>query len=237
MKNKKMFCWDLDETLGNFRKVAYEMTDQKIPDHISPLSIKPGIAGLLSSLNSKGHKNFVTTASDYSYAREALYQTGLIEYFKRIFDKKSLCDLDLNKFYFPVVRNENISIEEASKNMIVIGNSERDQPSDLTKTVFIEDRESVYLDSPLIEKIIHRLDEFGEGSFIRGFEKMYDNSKVEGKDHYLLPYREKRVFDLEEGVRMDLEYRMVPKRNSIQSGPVITNIRSTDYLKDPVLIG
>ncbi|MFN7991871.1 MAG: HAD family hydrolase [Candidatus Micrarchaeia archaeon] len=121
---RKVICWDLDETLGEFRDYGR-------------LLRTAGIIPLLESYRRSGFVNVVTTAASKEHAEYVLSVAGMRHLFLSVFSRETICDEpgnDFNKRYMPVAGYFGLSADEAPHRILVVGNLERDAPydSDLT---------------------------------------------------------------------------------------------------------
>lgn len=230
LSNKKVICWDLDETLGSFRRIGYELAGKNIPDLEKPISLRSGITELLSQLSSEGFLHFVTTSGTSDYAKEALRRTGLIGHFQEVFGRDVVSTDDEGteyyegKLYRPVADHIGLSDEQALSNMIVIGDAAGDKPLDLDGLVFVEHRNCHYTDSSVTYRILKKLEELGNGNFKKGFEKMFQDGQLDKKEIQGYTF-ERRRYDIGNGVTLELEFRSNYGNNVV---PTITNIQVSD---------
>lgn len=235
MSSKKVICWDLDETLGSFRRIGYELAGVNVPQFERPVSLKHGIIELLSDLSSQGYLHFVTTAGSFDYANEALKRTGLINQFQKVFGRDDI-STEIGKQYRPVIKNLNLSDEEAVSNVIIIGDSPKDKPIDLDGLVFVEHTYCLYTDSSVTAMILKKLNELGNNNFKRGFEKMYENAKIENEEFGGYKF-EQRKYDINNDIKLEVKYSFNDffKNNEEKTIPTITNILAETYRRDPIL--
>ncbi len=243
MSDKKVICWDLDETLGHFRRIGYKLMGQKVPQFEQPISLRYGLTDLLSSLSSKGYQHFVTTSARSGYAEEVLRRTGLAGYFTGVLGKEVICseefisDGGFGKLYRPVAKIVGFSDEQAASDMIVIGNAPGDQPADISGLVFIQDRNSVNNDSVVASLILERLNELGKNNFNNGFAEMYRQAKIEQETVGDYSF-ERRTYEAGKGIKVNLDYETnsqtatLGKRINISK---ISGIQAEEYRKKPIL--
>jgi len=124
--NKKeipfVICWDLDETLGDFRAL------EKGSDAVK---IREGMQGVLEAARQKGIRQVVTTSATRDYAEKGLGILGIREYFDEIFPFEKVAGY-LGKKYKPVLEHYKLTEKEAGEKLIVVGDSIRDRPLDIS---------------------------------------------------------------------------------------------------------
>ena len=235
MLNKKVICWDLDETLGSFKRIGYELARRDIPDFEEPTALRHGIKDLLEKLSSEGYSHFVTTSGTSDYAKEALKRTGLIGYFQEVFGRDVVSAYDGGKKYRPVADNVGLSDEQAVSNMIVIGDAPGDKPVDLDGLVFVEHRGCHHTDSYVTAMILKKLNELGDGDFKKGFEKMHQDAEIEEEKFRTFTFKRRR-YDIGNGVKLKLEYRSnnIAENLGERVVPTITNIQADNYRREPL---
>jgi len=237
MSDKKVICWDLDETLGNFRRIDYELMGKEAPELERPTSLRYGLTDLLSSLSSQGYEHVVTTSGTSDYAKEALQRTGLSSHFKDVFGRDVVSSYGGGKKYRPVADTVGLSYEQAVSDMIVIGDVPGDKPVDLDGLVFIEHRGCVYSDSSVTARILEKLNELGDGNFKKGFERMYQDAQVKTEKFGTFSF-ERRTYEIDEGIKVELKYET--NTGAVNKGeevvPTITNIKAEVYKRDPILV-
>ena len=227
MVKPKVICWDLDDTLGLFKSIQYELEGREYIDDEKPISLRYGIKDLLSNLSDQGYLHFVTTSGTFEYAQEALTRTGLIYYFEGIYGRDTISTDFFSKNYEPVAKQIGFSDEEAISNMIVIGDAPGDKPGDLEGLVFIMQNMCYLTDSYVTAKILETLDELGNGDFNKGFEQMYLNPTSEEFDE--------KIYDIDD-IQLVLDYTSKGAANEDKVVPRIRIIESEKYMKKPTIV-
>lgn len=237
MSDKKVICWDLDETLGTFRRIGYELMGKEVPEFERSTSLRYGLTDLLSSLSSQGYKHFVTTSGTSDYANEALRRTGLSSHFKNVFGSDIVSSDGGGKQYRPVADSVGFSDEQAVSNMVVIGDAPGDKPVDLEGLVFVKHQGCVYTDSTVTAVLLEKLNELGAGNFKRGFERMYQDAQVETEDFGSFSF-ERRTYEIADGIKVELEYGTNTGAVNVEEKvvPTITIIQSEGYKREPILV-
>lgn len=189
---EKVICWDLDETLGEFRQVAYEMASDALAGtkdgeyfkqlaQETPLGIRAGLKELLVELSKEGYVHFVNTAGRTEYAVEALQKTNLTPFFQGVYGIESTGPENLTggfgKLFHPIARYMNYTDEQAIQNMVVMGDGDGDTPVDINGLVTIIDRYGPYHDTPITRTALNALQELGEGNFDAGFKNLHTQSR------------------------------------------------------------
>jgi len=219
MKNieQRVICWDLDETLGSFTRIAWHMQEIKPERWMSPVLIRRGLKPLLRTLTHEGFTHVVTTSGMQEYAEQALTRTGLRHYFLEVYGRESVSLDRWGKYYQCVADRMGFSEYDMRSRALVIGDAPGDQPMDIAGLVFLHlsPRVGVEVVKPLTETLLRN----GEGSFLEGFERFYAT------------LGERRYLELASGVQATLEYRS----NSYTSGrgervvPTIHNLLAEGY--------
>ena len=232
MADRKVICWDLDETLGSFRRIGDEMTGRKSSDIEEPIALRHGVKELLQELVESGYTNFVTTSGTSDYAKEALKRTGILPYFQEVFDRESTKKRGLfsdGKNYTCVAKSVNFPDEMVSSNMIVIGDAPGDQPIDLDSLVLIQHSQCMYHDAFVTKAILQRLLKEGNGDFYEGFIALCKKSR--GKKAEYGERFTHGTINLRNGIRFELEvWRNPVYRDRVT--PVITQIQADKYRRD-----
>ena len=228
---KRVIAWDLDETLGNFRPIGYEMMGKEMPSFIEPTSIRYGISDLLSELSEAGYRHYVTTSGTGEYAWGALTQTGLIKNFTEVFGREAVSNPYGGKLYRPVIESENMTDDEARSNMIVVGDAPGDIPADVEGLVFVRQDAGHKYDALVVREILVTLLEAGKGSFKTGFEKLYASTTPKYPENP--PRFQQRLIDLGNGISFEMTYEggtMLVDEN--ETVPVIEQIYAPDYKRE-----
>jgi hypothetical protein len=190
MENKKIMCWDMDETLGHFRPLAYEILGEEVPNFLDPTTLRHGIKQTLETLAQKGFVHYVTTSAPENIARNALTRTGISGSFEDVLGR----DLVMGelwvrqdgysstiggKNYSEVAQKQGLTPEQASSQMITIGDRQTDRPLDLEGVVFLEQGACYHYDSAIVEQVVDELLRRGAGDIRKGFDSIYRDSSVE----------------------------------------------------------
>lgn len=166
--DNKAICWDMNNTLGRFRAIAYELYGLPKPWGLPAPGLKPGIRELLEKLTNSGCKNFLTTRADKAYAREVLTRFELNQYFEGIFTYEQIYD-GVGKHYRPAAKIMGYTDEEARKKMVVVGDAERDHPRDIKGLTFIYHPHGRKHEARIIGEIVEMLATAGNGDIRSGF--------------------------------------------------------------------
>ena len=164
---QKIVCWDLDETLGVF---GYE--ERTLRYHAKET---------LEFLLKKNYRHYIASAAERNYIIDILKSTGIENLFHGIFDRNSIkpnLGPKEGKLYSAIVVAENLSSKEIEDRMIVIGNSDYDQPVDVDNLVFIQDARYGDSKSNIVRKIFEKLENLDNSSFKRAFDKWYRSSDL-----------------------------------------------------------
>ncbi len=156
-KGRRIICWDLDETLGKFR-------DPK------KMSLTKGILPVLDRLKALGFRQVITTAASSGHADFVIKSFSLGHYFEAVFSLEHIYgdssqETGLNKHYLPVAVFFGISPEQASHDMISIGNHQRDAPADLDFPFIFRPYGSSYDAAafiPIIDRLNSESDSWGQ---------------------------------------------------------------------------
>ena len=173
-------CWDLDDTLGVFEQLEYQLQGKEVPNGQEGIFLRADIRELLKYLSSKGYRHFLTTSAGERYAEEALRISGLnkliaeddiwpndIIYFRHRFGYKTYAEVEESAFFYDKTKKKHSDL------MLVVGDRVNDQPEDLKRLVFIEDINCRTHSAEVLRVIIDGLLKQGKGSFIRGFDRIY----------------------------------------------------------------
>ena len=228
----RVICWDLDETLGNFRPIGYEMMEKELPSFIEPTSIRYGISDLLTELSEAGYRHYITTSGSYDYAQEVLFRTDLAKNFTGVFGRETISNPYGGKMYQPVIDSENMTRDEARSNMIVVGDAPGDMPTDIEGLVFIHQDAGHKYDALVIREILVALLEAGDGSFKTGFEKLYSTTIPQRPD--VQKRFQQRVLDLGNGISFEMTYKekTMDMLDDDEIVPVIERIFAPDYKRE-----
>jgi hypothetical protein len=118
LAKRKVICWDLDETAGNFRDY-------------DKMTLTRGISPLFERLENRGFTQVVTTAASTEHANFVLSYFDISKHFEAVFSRDHICDGNFNKYYIPVANFFGIPLEDAPHQILIVGNLYRDAPSDL----------------------------------------------------------------------------------------------------------
>jgi len=166
MGKRRYICWDLDETIGCLRPKEANVFMRGLP---KKRGLTKGIKVLLDRLNSQNVSNVITTAAPAEYADDVLGRYGLASRFEHVFGPDVLCSDGLDKNYLPVASALGISAQEAGDRMLVIGNTDRDGPTD-SDLVFILHPCAIEYHSSVMGTVISSMIEVE--SWLWGFEAL-----------------------------------------------------------------
>ncbi len=194
---RRFICWDMDETLGNFRP-----PDDKLAS--GRRGAVRGISTLLEAHRKTGSSHVLTTAAEASYAEQSLSEFGLRGYFDAVFDRSVICDPHFNKNYSAVVSRLGVDPSEAAERVLVVGNLGKDAPSD-TDLVFLYHPSAVLYGAEAVGDILAGMMEFGSWKsaydfLSRGEEGRISMTTVENyENERLLLHIEGKLAGLESG--------------------------------------
>ena len=129
----------MDNNLGEFDKVAqefiYKMQGKHIPrsvQFLKKLKLRNGMKKVLEDLTNLGYKGVITTSKSTqaeAVVRGALERTGIESYFSGIYSSdKTQKFPGSGKNYLDVAKDFELTYGKISENMIVVGDSQKDQP-------------------------------------------------------------------------------------------------------------
>lgn len=164
----QVICWDLDETLGNFKPIEEGRTD---------IILRKGIKEILEEMQQIGIINVLTTTATRRYAKIALDLGGIRPHFEQVFTCEDVMGWS-GKKYGIILPIYDISPENAGHKVMAVGDLTRDRPIDVSDMVFVLDstfRESRQ-DTSNLGKIIKQITK-RTGSFKEGFEELYKQAE------------------------------------------------------------
>jgi len=223
MDNRKIACWDMDDTLGAFMNLTYRLHGQTPSkydtDANKPSGLRHGIRDLLVRLSSQDFTHVVTTGKVKSFAEPVLKHIGLDVHFDRVYGREEIVQ-GVDKYYESVARDYGLSDEEARSKMIVIGDAPGDEPKDLGGVVFVEHCACLHFDSIVTEKILQRLGELGNSDFYRGFQSWHQSLKPEEegilKTQWQQFHGDARFGMIEDNIKLILNYEREGKVPTIR---------------------
>lgn len=186
----KHLFWDMDGTLGNFDTLVLpsgiyrpdfftlRLDEQKrsvlVEQRRYLPQLRPDILETLEDLATDGFVHVLTTSAPNlnNAVHEILRVTGLEKYFTgHIFHgvKVGLYGKEYEDIF------EALGISDPCKDVITIGDSEKDQAYDGTQTVHIFERYGAYSTARRIQYLVKLTSERGNGSFIDGFRNLRNN--------------------------------------------------------------
>lgn len=227
--------WDLDRTLGNFKGILHEKTGAAVPEWDQPLSLRYGIRELLAEFSQEaGYAHYVTTSGSVDYAIEALQRTVIAESFQRIFGNDTVGYGFVGKRYKQVANAAGFTNEgDIQANIIVIGDSGTDKPTDIAGLVFLELGQASH-DALVIREILTTLLDTGDGNFKKGFDALYESTSLRANEDETQDYR---TLDLGNGIQFQLSYRPLMSANKgAKEVPVITPIEAKRHEKNWIII-
>lgn len=148
--------------------------------------MREGLPKLLDWIKEQGFHNFVTTSGSFAYAQEVLERTQINRYFDAIYDGNQV-DVGFGKRYGLIKERMELSTEDALARMLVVGDSSTDQPVDMGNTgiVFIHQPGGYQRSVESLIKTIEALLCFGEGSFFRGFQRLFSDFRDKNSQCFL----------------------------------------------------
>lgn len=214
-KSKKIICWDLDENIGYFGKIAREIICKlkgipapKYEKFQKKAELRNGIKQVLENLSNQGYQHVITTSANIpGYPEECLIRTGISGEFSGIYQRDKTKKYNgRGKSYEDIAKDYGLTEEEIFDKIITIGNSYADQPINLEKLVFILQPMSWKCDAKIAQKVIMKLKEANNKSFYQAFEHLSNlNTHVDEK------FRE-----LDKFIGMDLNHRAKTPYNLVQ---------------------
>ncbi|MBI5389672.1 HAD hydrolase-like protein [Candidatus Woesearchaeota archaeon] len=179
MPKPKIICWDLDFLLGNFESFSRALTGEPLsPDIIGSWGLRPGIKETLERLAHENYMHTITTTALEWRTQELMNRLGTGHYFSKIYTRETITT---DKDYIVVMAYFGLSLEEAQKRMVIIGDGPGDRPDPsygAAGIVFILEQ-NLYHDAVLFEHILADLLAKGDGSFNRGFQAIYGPLRTE----------------------------------------------------------
>ena len=210
-EQNKLICWDKDHTIGEI------VRDSFVP--------YPDIRSVLTELSLMGFQHYMTTSAGEGPTWEQMQSCGLDDIFDEvdIYGNESI-ETEPKIYHTPYfVFSEETGSKEPHRDMIIIGDSVKDQAGDLIHVVFIGlDKAETQLTT--LPPIISHLLAMGDGEIRKGFDRIYldaDLTDTSPENHQV------KHISLPNSVAFDLEYMdlyfQVPTDLEF-SYPVIRNI-------------
>ncbi len=225
-RGKKIICWDLDDTVGDFRGMRAIN-----PENSQPIFLRYGITDLLNDFSEEsGYRHYITSGASVGYITEALRRTHLDSNFSEIYDNDTVNQTPHGKHYRPVARY--YTDEQKRAHMVVVGDGMWDKPVDIGGLVFIElggpEKE---VDALVVREILTTILENGDGNFKEGYERLYE--KAQPIDSPIFPTQERRRMNIGNDIEFIMEYRRAEevRKSELQRVPVICRIRSASHKK------
>ena len=224
MREPKIICWDLDETLGFFRNIVSIRDKQTFPDPDDAYTLRTDILQILNRLIEKGYRHIVTSSAKLRYTEGIIKAVCLDAYFDGVFGRQDVSEGMWGKKYIPVAEHCGINNSQARSRMLVIANLPSDEPIDCD-IVFIHDERPIEYSALVYESIAETLWTMGRENFRHGFDELIaTGTKVSCLD---------KDFDftlvstnVAPGVVVDMGYRNSPCTEGLKI-PTIMNIRAT----------
>ncbi|OGM10752.1 hypothetical protein A2Z22_02605 [Candidatus Woesebacteria bacterium RBG_16_34_12] len=213
-ERKRAICWDLDNTLGRFGKVYYDLHGKKPPASESSILLRAGIKKLLTTLNNEGFTHYITSSGGDLYIQEAVKRSGLDEFIGKdnIFPVELLTNPRSGgkNYQYP---EERFCQEEGEHQhiMLVVGDGPGDQPQDKENLVFIKVSCGFEYSSEIFKRVIDVLWEEGNGSFVNGFRAIFQKAErirteSRGSSEYSSRRVEVKRYELSDGIILELEF-------------------------------
>jgi hypothetical protein len=174
----KIICHDLDETMGYFRSLSYELKGNRVPSYESPVTLRQEMREVLEKLKSEGKINVVTSAATTRYIEEALNRTNIRNCFEAIFDRNSVMGI-YGKKYMPVAEQFELTPAEAESKVMVFGNSMDDAPEDIP-IVFVNQHNGYMHPASIQQRIIERLEQENRDDFSEAFKSLMEKGTMGG---------------------------------------------------------
>ncbi len=193
MTARGVICWDLDETLGNFRPVADELIARMRPlgrirtalgfPPRAPIELREGVPETLARLRDAGFVQVVTTGSLIDYAEHGLRRVGIRSFFAEVYGRDTIWE-GWGKSYATVRARFGTPPER----MLVIGDDfKKDRASDHLDTVMICDqlglRKSASLIPPLVEALAG--DDADGCDFRAGWDRLHRRAERDGLEKWV----------------------------------------------------
>lgn len=201
MEGRYIF-WDLDDTLGDFRRIAYAMQGNLLSALLKDAVTTYNIRNLLTEFATR-NEQYITTGGVETYAREALRIAKLDSYFKEIYARDTVIPSAYGKHYLPVVSDIGIPLYELSDKVIIIGDAPGDAPADIEGLVFVQWHHPVKTDAFVVKTALEGLLEAGEGSFLEGFKTLHAIAPTDGREEFY----ERRPYILTPDLSLLLSFR------------------------------
>lgn len=230
-EKSSVICWDLDETLGEFRRIAYQMQGKQAPDWMNPISTRYGIRKTLRDLRKKGYVHVLTTSGITRYADTVLQVARLRREFSEVFGREHVSKLHWGKEYSCVANKIGYSLEDMRGKSVVVGDAPGDQPMDIVGLLFIN--LGSHYDARVIQPVLNRLYQAGHGHFLKGYESLYETTPDVDERGY-----QNKVADFGDGITALLEYRT--NSGSLGVGekvvPTICDFRAPGFRRKPIRV-
>ncbi len=149
-RNPKLIAWDFNGTVGDGRG-----------------SFRPDLRDVTDNLNRMGAMSVITTTIDPQPIERLLAQANI--HFNAFFGGREVRDYPKNKHYQVLAEAYGFEADATRARMVVIGDSKTDIPSDLPGVLFINNDDQT--PAEVIQLLLHRLDELGDGDFALGLER------------------------------------------------------------------
>lgn len=212
--------WQL-ETISNLSHLI--VTDETLPQ----LRLRAGVDQLLSDLSKQGFIHFLTSSMSEKDVDLVLRRFNWEDRFRRVFcsdlnheDKVSLLHPQSHRL---MAAEMGFSDAEARDRLIAIG-VQWQEPNTVPGLVFVDANIFSITDLRLLNSVTRALLEAGEGSFIHGFESLYNRAgpimdSARDGERYM------KHFPLPSGVNMELAYRETDQQHYvIVTNPTVTPV-------------
>lgn len=222
MTKPKIICWDLDDTLGDFRNIVSARSRGKFLSPEDSYTLRTDIIKTLNRMIGKQYQHVVTSSAKLEYSQKVLQVVCLDAYFDHVFGRDKVTDGIWGKKYVPAADFYELTESDAYSQMLVIANMASDEPIDLG-IVFVHDQRGLEESALVYETIADVLWTHGEGSFKRGFESFFERGKKlscldKDFDFTLVSTT------VDDGIAIDMGYKNSPCTEGLKI-PTILNIR------------
>lgn len=155
----RLVCWDYNGTVAG-RYVSGSLTPQ----------IRPNLKEALTEMKKEGYTNVITTTISQKSVETSLPNMGIDGLVARVFGDRRKARFDA-KDYKDVLEEMKLPLDQASQNVVVIGDNDTDHPGDIEKVVFIYNPNGVETDAVIVHKLLNELYQKGNDNFYKGFNQ------------------------------------------------------------------
>lgn len=153
-----LVCWDYNDTIVG-RKGVNEI-------------VRPNFKQVAEASKLKGYVHVITSTLIGKHVEEEIKKNGIDSVVERVFGERRGASRS-SKVYADVVKA--FKIDDAAKDVVVIGDKAHDHPGDLEKVVFIMNPEGNLTDAQIVYELLEIL-RSGTDNFYQGFLRLKTSS-------------------------------------------------------------